>query len=49
MAFIGLIMWIAIYVYGIANFKDYVDDAFSFELQSNHLYYALYCCSFPAK
>jgi hypothetical protein len=49
MAFMGLVIWIAIYVRGIAHLKDYVDDAFSFELRSNRLYYQPYHRFFPAK
>ena len=49
MAFMGLATWIAIYVCRIPHLKDYVDDTFSFELQSNRLYYEPYQCFFPAK
>ena len=31
MAFMGLVTWIAVYVYFIPHLKDYVDDIFSFE------------------
>jgi hypothetical protein len=49
MAFMGLVTWIAIYIRGIAHLKDYVNNAFSFELQSNRLFYPPYRCSFPTK
>ena len=31
MAFMGLIMWITIYIYLIPHLKDYLDDIFSLE------------------
>ena len=31
MAFMGLVMWITVYVYLIPHLKDYVNDIFSFE------------------
>ena len=49
MAFMSLVMWIAIYVYLIAHLKDYVDDAYSFELASERQYYSPYNAFYPSK
>ena len=49
MAFMGLVTWIAIYVYLIPHLKDYVDDTFSFERVNDTLYYAPYQSMYPAK
>ena len=49
MAFMGLVTWIAIYVWSIAHLKDYVDDAFSFERQSERTYYSPYKSFYPTK
>lgn len=49
MAFMGLVTWIAIYVRSIAHLKDYVDDAFSFERQSERAFYSPYNAFYPAK
>jgi hypothetical protein len=49
MAFMSLVTWIAIYVYLIAHLKNYVDDAFSFELASELQYYAPYDTFYPSK
>ena len=45
----SLVTWIAIYVYLIAHLKDYVDDAYSFELASEHQYYSPYNAFYPSK
>ena len=49
MAFMGLVMWVAIYVYHIAHLKVYVDDAFLFERACDTMYYAPYDLFFPSK
>ena len=49
MAFMGLVTWIAIYVFMITHLKDYVDDTFSFELADNFLCYLPYEAYYPAK
>ena len=49
MAFMGLVMWIAIYIYMITHLKDYIDNSFSFELTDNVLYYLPYDTYYPAK
>jgi hypothetical protein len=49
MAFMGLVVWIAIYVHQIEHLKDYVDDLYSFEVESNMLFYEPYNRSFPTK
>jgi hypothetical protein len=49
MAFMGLVMWIAIYVVHIAHLKDFVDDVYSFECANEQQYYALYQTVYPAK
>jgi hypothetical protein len=45
----GLVVWIAIYVHQIEHLKDYVDDLYSFEVESNMLFYEPYNRSFPTK
>jgi hypothetical protein len=49
MAFMGLVTWIALYVFSIEHLKDYVDDAFSFERADHFLYYPPYRTTYPAK
>ena len=49
MVFMGLVTWIAIYVYHIIHLKVYVDDTFSFEVASNSTYYKPYHSFFPSK
>ena len=49
MAFIGLVTWIAVYVYLIPHLKDSVDDILSFEQANETLYYVPYQSMYPAK
>jgi hypothetical protein len=49
MAFMGLVTWVALYVFAIDHLKDYVDDSFSFERADQLLYYPPYRSSYPAK
>ena len=49
MAFMGLVTWVAIYVYHIAHLKVYVDDAFSFERAHDTMYYEPYDSYLPSK
>ena len=45
----GLVTWITIYIYHIAHLKVYVDDAFSFEVASDSMYYEPYHSFSPSK
>ena len=49
MEFTGLVTGIAIYLYHIAHLKVYVDDTFSFEVESNFTYYKPYHSFSPSK
>lgn len=49
MAFMGLITWVAIYMYHIAHLKVYVDDAFSFDWACDLMYYEPCDSFFPSK
>ena len=49
MAFMGLVIWIIIYVCNISHLKDYIDDTFSFECADNSLSYEPYNSCYPAK
>ena len=49
MAFMGLVVWIAIYIYHIAHLKDYVNDVYSFEEASNRQWYPPYHDFYPTK
>ncbi|KAF7973479.1 hypothetical protein HWV62_15086 [Athelia sp. TMB] len=48
-AFFALVIWIAINIELILELLAYVDDAFSFDLEGNLLYYEPYGELFPAK
>ena len=48
-AFMGLVMWVTLYVYSIDHLKDYVDDIFSFEWADWLLYYPPYQAMYPAR
>jgi hypothetical protein len=47
--FIGLVLWIAIFIKGLDDMLGYVDDIFSWELASNTLWYDPYNKRLPAK
>jgi hypothetical protein len=48
-AFMGLVLWIAIFVKGIEDLFAYVDDSFSWEFADNMLWYEPYQKLLPAK
>ena len=48
-AFMGLVLWIAIFVILIADLFGYIDDNFSFDEEGNVLWYQPYQCYYPAK
>ena len=45
----GLVLWIAIHLWHLKDLLAYIDDAFSYELEGNVLWYSPYHKSFPAK
>lgn len=38
-AFIGLVLWIAVFIKGISDLFAYVDDSFSWDLADNMVWY----------
>jgi hypothetical protein len=48
-SFMGLTMWIVLYILIIEAIKTYVDDAFSFDTFGNAKWYPPYHCYLPAK
>lgn len=48
-AFMGLVLWIAIFIEGIEDLFTYVDDSFSWEFADNMLWYEPYQKLLPAK
>ena len=48
-AFMGLVLWIAIFIKSIADLFGYIDDNFSFDINGNVLWYQPYECYYPAK
>jgi hypothetical protein len=48
-AFMGVVLWIAIFVKGIQDLFAYVDDSFSWDFADNMLWYEPYQKLFPAK
>jgi hypothetical protein len=48
-SFMGLVMWIAIFIFQILAMKDYMDDAYSFELEGAVTWYDGYGCFLPTK
>jgi len=48
-AFMGLVLWIAIFVKGIEDLFAYVDDSFSWEFADNQLWYEPYQKHLPTK
>ena|SRR5882724_3549858 len=47
--FSGLVMWIAIYVYLCPDLLQYMDNAWSYEMDPTLIYYKLYDSWFPHK
>jgi hypothetical protein len=48
-SFMGLVIWIAIFIKKICDLLSYMDDSFSFDVEGNVLWYAPYQCYYPAK
>jgi hypothetical protein len=48
-AFMGLVLWIAIFVKLLEDLFGYIDDNFSFEEEGNVTWYQRYQCYYPAK
>ena len=48
-AFMGLVLWIAIFVKLIADLFGYIDDNFGFDEEGNVMWYELYQCYYPSK
>jgi hypothetical protein len=48
-AFMGLVIWIAIFIKFITDLFGYIDDNFSFDEEGNVLWYEPYKCYYPAK
>ena len=48
-SFMGLVIWIAIFVKLILDLFGYIDDNFSFDEEGNVLWYSPYGCYYPAK
>ena len=47
--FMGLVLWIALFVASIPDLFGYIDDNFSFEEEGNVVWYEPYKCYYPAK
>ena len=48
-AFMGLVLWIAIFVKLLTDLFGYIDDNFSFDEEGNVMWYAPYQCYYPTK
>ena len=48
-SFMGVVIWIAIFVKFILDLFGYIDDNFSFDEEGNVLWYKPYGCYYPAK
>jgi hypothetical protein len=48
-AFMGLVLWIAIFIKMLADLLGYIDDNFSFDEEGNVMWYEPYQCYYPAK
>ena len=48
-AFMGLVLWIAIFVKLLTDLFSYIDDNFSFEEEGKVTWYAPYQCYYPTK
>jgi hypothetical protein len=48
-AFMGLVLWIAIFVKFIVDLFGYIDDNFGFDEEGRVLWYAPYQCYYPSK
>src|SRR6202522_662937 len=48
-AFMGLVLWLAIFIKFLTDLFGYIDDNFSFDEEGNVLWYEPYKCYYPAK
>jgi hypothetical protein len=48
-AFMGLVLWVAIFVKTLQDLFGYIDDNFSFDEEGNVIWYENYQCYYPAK
>jgi hypothetical protein len=48
-SFMGLVLWIAIFIKCLEDLLGYIDDNFSFDEDGNVMWYEPYCCYFPTK
>jgi hypothetical protein len=48
-SFMGLVIWIAIFIKALLDLFAYMDDSFSFDVDGNVLWYDPYQCYYPAK
>jgi hypothetical protein len=48
-AFMGLVLWIALFIVLIEDLFGYIDDNFSFDIEGNVIWYEPYKCYYPAK
>ena len=48
-AFMGLVLWIAIFIKLLTDLFGYIDDGFSFDEEGRVLWYEPYGCYYPAK
>jgi hypothetical protein len=48
-AFMGLVIWLALFIKFITDLFGYIDDNFSFDEEGNVLWYEPYGCYYPAK
>ena len=48
-SFMGLVIWIAIFIKHLSDMFSYMDDSFSFDVDGNVLWYEPYCCYYPTK
>jgi hypothetical protein len=48
-AFMGLVLWIAIFIKSLSDVFGYIDDNFSFEEEGKVTWYAPYQCYYPSK
>jgi hypothetical protein len=48
-SFMGLVLWIAIFIICLEDLFGYIDDNFSFDEEGNVMWYGPYQCYFPTK
>ena len=48
-SFMGLVLWIAIFIKFISDLFGYIDNNFGFDEEGNVMWYEPYCCYYPTK